>query len=233
MRKFEALLAILLIAAGVAGIRSSAQDSVRGEWKARFESRAEGRSFYLELPTSSWNHSHSWGSTHEIGEFQGLDAKLASAEDSPTHFELRRDAGNFVFDGTFRHGEGSGEFRFTPNQEYVQEMKGLGYAGLSLDQLFAFAAHDVTRQFVKEMGELGYRNLPPDQLIALRIHGATPEFVRAMKGLLPGAPSVDQLVAMRIHGVSPEFVKEMHEGFKNEPFESFGMLADDRDPELG
>src|SRR5437899_5288697 len=97
MRKFEALLAILLIAAGVAGIRSSAQDSVRGEWKARFESRAEGRSFYLELRTSSWNHSHSWGSTHEIGEFQGLDAKLASAEDSPTHFELRRDAGNFVF----------------------------------------------------------------------------------------------------------------------------------------
>lgn len=209
MRKFETLLAILLILVGVANIRCSAQDSIKGEWQAKFESPAEGRAFYLQLRTAGWNHEHTWGSTHEAGEFSGLDLGLATAEDSPAHFELRRDAGTFTFDGRFHRGEGFGEFRFTPNPEYVQEMKALGYSSLSLDQLFAFAVHDVTRPFVKAMGELGYRNLSADQLIALRIHGATPEFARAMKGLLPSTPSVDQLVAMRIHGVSLDFANEM------------------------
>jgi hypothetical protein len=213
MRKFTMWLAAAILMTGILTTRvsrSAADDTIHGDWSAKFVSHCDTACIDLEVERSSWGHHNTWGNTHKLSDFVGLEAGLATAKDSPVHFELRRDAGIMNFDGRFRNGEGSGKFSFAASAEYVQGMKSLGYSGLDQEQLFAFAIHDVSRQFVKDMNDLGYRNLSTDELMAFRIHGVSPEFTRAMLELLPEKPSPDNLVAMRIHGVSPEFTKEIN-----------------------
>src|SRR5687768_18221326 len=41
-------------------------------------------------------------------------------------FEMRREAGTSVFEGTFRKGKGAGQFTFTANRGYVDAVRALG-----------------------------------------------------------------------------------------------------------
>jgi len=159
-RKLTTLFTAAILIAAALTVHARPQDSLSGEWEARFETEGSGRTFYLETRTSEWKHDHTWGNSHKPGEFYGLDPKLATA-DGPARFELRREAGTLAFDGAFRSGKGSGTLRFTPSPEFVQNMKGLRYSNLPIDQLLAFATQDVTTQFVKDLNNLGYRNVPP------------------------------------------------------------------------
>src|SRR5580704_9023686 len=214
MHKFILWLAAALLMTAVLTARmprTAADDSIHGDWSARFNEGSACGCFNLEVErSSSWGHHNSWGNTHKISDFVGLDANIATAKDTPVHFELRRDAGIMSFDGRFRDGYGSGKFSFASSADYVSGTKQLGYSGLDQEQLFAFAIQDVSRQFVKDMADAGYKNLGTDDLMAFRIHGVSPEFARAMIELLPEKPDPDNLVAMRIHGVSPEFTKEIN-----------------------
>jgi hypothetical protein len=213
MHKFTLWLAAAILMTGVLTARvsrSAADGPIQGDWSAKFMSGGETACIDLEVERSSWGHRNTWGNTHKISDFVGLDANLATAKDTAVHFELRRDAGIMNFGGRFHDGEGRGKFSFAASAEYVQGMKALGYSDLSQEQIFAFAIHDVSRQFVKDMNDAGYRNLSTDELMAFRIHGVSPEFARAMIELLPEKPSPDNLIAMRIHGVSPEFTKEIN-----------------------
>ncbi|HYL62211.1 MAG TPA: hypothetical protein VE077_06275, partial [Candidatus Methylomirabilis sp.] len=220
MRKFMMGLGVALLMAAVLTmrpLRSRADDTIQGDWSARFTTTSEGPCVQLELERSSWGHHSRWGDSHKLADFTGLDASLATATSSPAHFEMRRDAGTISFDGRFNGGEGRGKFTFAASAEYVQGMKALGYSGLSNEQLFAFTMHDVSRQLVKDMADAGYKPRDTDQLVAFRIHGVSPEFARAMQQLLPEKPSADDLVAFRIHGVSPEFTRAMIEVLPEKP----------------
>lgn len=131
MRQFTTFLTAIVLIAGAVTVHSWAQESLGGEWRAKFDRGArEAGTMYLELRTSSGKHTRNWGNTQKAGDFAGLDAGLAS-KDGTARFELRREAGTLAFAGSFRGGEGKGDFQFTPNAEFVQSMKGLGYSGLS------------------------------------------------------------------------------------------------------
>src|SRR5580704_16696338 len=128
MHKFTLWLAaaILMTAALTARMpRTAADDSIHGDWSAKFNEGSTCGCFNLEVERSSWGHHNTWGNTHKISDFVGLDANFATAKDSPVHFEMRRDAGIMNFDGRFHNGEGKGKFSFAANSEYVQGMKSL------------------------------------------------------------------------------------------------------------
>src|SRR5256885_8743026 len=162
-KKRTVLLTSLALFAATLPLAAHPQDSVTGDWHARFESESgKTATFYLEMRTSDWKHNHTWGDTHKPTEFASLDPKLA-ATGGPAHFELRREAGTLSFEGNFHSGTGSGSFRFSASPDFVQSMKALGYSGLSIDQLLACATQDVTTQFVKELNNLGYHTVPADQ----------------------------------------------------------------------
>ena len=130
--------------------------------------------------------------------------------DGPVHFTLQRDAGTFDFDGRMRNGRGSGEFRFVRSEDFVTGMARLGYTPLSMDDIWRFAVHDVSREYVTSYRDAGYHP-NRDELIKTRIHGATPAFAQEVKRQGLGQASIDDLVKMRIHGVSPKFIKEMRD----------------------
>lgn len=150
-----------------------------------------------------------------LKEFKGLEQARNSA--SSMQFELPREAGTFIFTGRFDDDEGHGDFKFTINSTFINDMKALGYTKLAIDQVFTLAMNDVGISFIKEMEALGYKKLAIDKLAEMAIHGVTPLFVREMAELGYKNLAIDQLVQLRIHGVDADYVKEMNEAIGKSP----------------
>jgi hypothetical protein len=167
----------------------------------------------LRSERSRWNMSFS--EDIRLKEFKGLEQARSGA--SSMQFELPREAGTFIFTGRFDDDEGYGDFKFTINSAFVNDMKALGYTKLAIDQIFMLAMHDVGTSFIKEMEALGYKKLAIDKLVQMAIHGVTPLFVKEMAELGYKNLSIDQLVQLRIHGVDADYVKEMNEAIGKPP----------------
>ncbi len=94
--------------------------------------------------------------------------------------------------------------------EFIRELKALGYAGLSADDLVSMRIHEATPEFVRELKALGYSGLPADDLVSMRIHDVTPEYIRELQALGYRSTSPRTIwSACSIHGVSIDFVKKM------------------------
>ena len=88
---------------------------------------------------------------------------------TPAQFEMRREAGNIQYEGTFRNGKGAGQFTFTGNRNYIDAIRALGvkfdldhkHKGSDDDDLFTLALHDVSTAFIKSMQAEGF--IPKEQ----------------------------------------------------------------------
>src|SRR5713101_3040715 len=143
-----------------------------------------------------------------LSSFRGLSREQAFAR-ATVRFELVRDAGSIVFDGTFQGGRGRGTLALTPSAAFLSDMAAHGYSGLSPERLLFMTLIDLCRGYVREIEGLGYRRLSIEQLIQLRGHGVTPDFIRELRTLGYDRLSVERLVRMRDHGVTPDFIREL------------------------
>ena len=194
---------------------AAAQETIEGRWRGeiRWNQMCLSLKSSLHSERGRWNMSFS--EDIRLKEFKGLDQ--ARSGSSPMQFELPREAGTFIFAGRFDDDEGHGDFKFTINPAFANDMKALGYTKLDIEQAFTLAMHDVGTSFLKEMEALGYKKLAIDKLVEIAIHGVTPLFVKEMAELGYKNLSIDQLVQLRIHGVDADYVKEMNEALGKSP----------------
>jgi hypothetical protein len=189
--------------------------ATEGAWTASTDEKRPDR-FYINITRG---RHHNMGTTMKISEFTGLTrAQIDAATMTPVRFEMRREAGNSVFEGTFRNGKGAGQFVFTPNAAYINTLRSMGIDMTrekkknrdwdEEEELFALAMHDVSTAFIKSMIAEGYRVSLEDYL-TMRIFDITPEYIREMRGLGFKNITHDELVASRIHKVTPEYVRQM------------------------
>src|SRR5271169_833092 len=140
----------------------SNSEAIHGQWTLELQSDNQVQ-FSIHR---SWlgHNEYSSSSDFTLESFRGLS--LPQIEQGGTaKFEMVRDAGSLACEGTVRNGEGGGTFTFSSNPEYVSAMSALGYGGLDSERLFELAVHDVSRAYIQELDGLGYHHLPLDQLV--------------------------------------------------------------------
>jgi hypothetical protein len=177
-----------------------ASEVTSGQWTMQRSDRPGMVQFTMR--SSAKSHRFSTSSDWPTSSFTGLDL----AQD--TQFALTRDAGTIEFEGALRNSAGGGTFQFSPDPNYAQQMKSLGFDGVK-DKQIHFAMHDVSLNFAREMKSANLRNLDTDKLLAFRIHGVTRKFIDELKAAGQDERDSDHLIAFRIHGVTPEMVQRV------------------------
>jgi hypothetical protein len=196
---------------------------------------AEAGKMHLKLNDRA---DSSYSSTIAIARLEGLTPAALSGAGGVTQFSIRRDAGTFTFEGTFRSGIGAGTYVFTPNstfpgefakrgmakptapEQYLLARADIGYAFLDelatqryttpdLPGLVRSAEHGVSLDYVREMGALGYHLGQLEALVVQRDHGVSPSFIRELAA--QGLPRLapGDLIRARDHGISPQYISEL------------------------
>lgn len=209
MKKIITLASLLLFA--VAGTAIAELD---GAWTATSKDVERGR-IHMNLVRG---HSHHHGNTMNVADFTGLsDTQIHATTMTPVQFHLAREAGTVRFEGTFRNGNGAGQFTFQGNPGYANAVRNLGVKfdlkehrenNTEEEDLFTLALLDVSTAYIKSMQDIGYRVSLKDYL-SMRIFKVTPEYVREMASLGFANLDADDLVATRIHKVTPDYIRKM------------------------
>lgn len=202
MMKRIATALTLLLAANVI------EAQLHGAWTANRDERTTDR-IYVSM---SHRRGMNMGTTMNIRDFSGLAGNAITASTAtPVRFELRREAGTVVFDGSFRNGDGAGQFDFTPNRAYFATIRSLGIRTDDEDdeELFSLAVHDVSTAYIREMHAQGVKAQDLEDYVGMRIHRVTPEFIRELRDLGFDKLDHEELVGARIHGVTPDYIRQM------------------------
>jgi len=209
-RSFAAISVLSLTTVWFALAQTNAPSTgpITGQWTIGKSDSPDKVRF--SITRTSPNHNMNSSSDAPVSQFRGITpAQLGSAA-GVARFELVRDAGTFQFEGYLQNGGGGGNFVFTPNPNFGNELRSFGFkAELTNDKIFTMAVHDVSATYIRDMNSLGIRPDSEDKLVTMRIHGVSPEFVRSFKDLGYNELSADKLVTMRIHGVSADFAKSL------------------------
>ena len=151
-----------------------------------------------------------------LSQFSGLtEAQVRAETQTPVQFTMNREAGTMALEGTFKGGYGGGQFTFTPNRRYLDDIRALGVDTSDFtddrdidDHLMAAAIQDISTSYVKSMQAIGYR-VGLDKYLEMRIFNVTPQLVDELRALGFAKIDADDLVASQIHGVTPNYIREM------------------------
>lgn len=182
---------------------------MHGDWNAELSKDHPGK-LYVSVEI---RRSDQHGSVYEFSDFTDLTLAEAGSKSSiPVRFELRREPGRFVFEGTFRDGKGLGEFVFFPSADYPRRLGALGVRfepthGDRDHELLELALFDVSTGFIRSMQAVGYDE-PLDKYIAFRIFQVDPPYVRDMRAVGFDHLSADKLIETRIHGATPGYIRQ-------------------------
>jgi hypothetical protein len=206
----------LTLAVCLLALTTSAFAEIDGAWTAASDEKHPDR-MYINITRG---RNHNMGTTMRLSDFTSLTrAQMDATTMTPVRFEMRREAGNSVFEGTFRKGKGAGQFTFTANRAYIDAVRALGVPFDLSDkrhrrdqseeeELFTLALHDVSTSFIKSMQAIGYKT-SLEKYLEMRIFDITPEYVREMRALGFTNLDTDELVATKIHRVTPDYVRKM------------------------
>jgi len=204
--KNYAVISVLGLSAWFAAAQTNAP--ITGQWTISSSGSPDKVRFGIQR--TSPNHNMNSSSDAPLSQFRGITRGLVDSGGTVVRFDLVRDAGTFHMEGYLQNGGGGGNFIFTPNPNYANELRSFGFVSdLTDEKVFAMAVHDVSGAYIRDMNSLGVRPDSEDKLIAMRIHGVTPEYVRGFKDLGYSELSADKLVTMRIHGVSTDFARAL------------------------
>ena len=200
-------LFVVAIASALTTVAAYAAD-VHGAWTATSDSPDR---VHLTMATGKWMN---FGESFDLSDLGLSSSTVQSTTSAPVTLRLQRDAGTLVLEGTFKNGDGAGQFTFTPNTAFFDQLRALDVP-IDLqgdrpegDQLFTLALMNVTIDYVKQM-----RAIFPDatlrELRKLRGVDVTPEYVRSMRAAGVEVSDAHDAARLRAVDVTPQFVDEL------------------------
>lgn len=225
-----------------------------GTWQITVRSPV---SIDLELSYRSDASSSSMGEDpfpFEEKKFSGLTMAQMKSEKGDAHFRIVRDAGDFVCNGYFADGMGSGVFEYVPSVSYaaalesrglgrpdeheqfrlmfadvslamIDQLRSAGVAGLSVKTLVTMADHGVDSRYVASLAAAGVKGRSVDELVQLRDHDVDGDYVAGL-ARYGYHPSIADLVRLRDHDVTVDFVARLKSHGYNPSVEDLIRLRD-------
>lgn len=194
----------------------SAFAELRGSWTASIDDNKPGR-VHMNL---SRRQNHNFGNTMNVADFTGLsDAVMRSGVQTPVNFQLKREAGTISFDGTFRSGDGAGQWTFVASDGFADRVRAMGIEfdlhkhgrlreNTEEEELFSLAVLDVSTAFIRSMQAEGYK-VTLDKYLEMRIFNVNPDYIGEMRSLGYKDITARELINSRIHGVTPDYIRKM------------------------
>ena len=220
-------LAIIIIVIGNYVI--VAQTAVTGDWTAHLDDERPEKIHLSFERSSKPGHRNNHGSSFAFADLQGLTRD--QAQNGRVSFRLVREAGTIECEGSFTNGKGSGTYRFTGNQAFVEGMRSRGFdlaAGGDRygsdtrleDRLFTATVLNLTTAFADGLKSMNFGPLDVDDLFKAVIFKITPQFMAEMKATGFPSLSMEDLVKARIFKIDADYVRQVHDmGFDKENFE--------------
>jgi hypothetical protein len=210
-----------------------AQTAISGEWKAdthagKTRSVEDAGKLNISFSIKTERGRNQNGKSFAYDELQGL--RPEQTEGGKVSFRLAREAGIIDCEGTFNAGKGSGTFRFTPANGYVEAMRSRGFDfekfnskgnGTVEERLFAATMIDVTTRLADDLLSANFGQLDVDDLFKAAIFKIDSRFMSEMKAT--GFPnlSMEDLVKSRIFKIDADYVRQINDmGLAEKDFES-------------
>jgi len=205
-----------------------AQNVVMGDWRAEYKIEKADK-IHLNFSRKSENGRNQMGSNYDLKDLQGLSVNQINSSGENVRFTIQREAGNIECEGKFTNGKGAGTFRFTPNPQFISDMKSRGFdfeksskdESNIQDRMFAAAMLNVTTALADDLLSANFGKLDTGDLFKAAIFKIDGKFAREMKDSGFQNMTFDDLVKARIFKIDAEFVRQVSQmGFQNEPFET-------------
>lgn len=204
-----------------------AQSVTTGQWMAETKNEKSGKIYLSFERKTERGGKNQHGSSFAYEDLQGLTQN--DAQNGKVSFGLVREAGTIECEGTFVNGRGSGTFRFTGNQSYVDAMRSRGFDFAKSakhgsqdleDRLFTAATLNLTTAFADDLKSANFGDLEVSDLFKAAIFKIDGKFMAEMKAA--GFPDLgmEDLVKARIFKIDADYVRQVREmGFDKEKFE--------------
>jgi hypothetical protein len=161
--------------------------------------------------TGTWEESR----TVSIASL-GLTSGDLAGSSANRQFTIRRDAGDFVCQGSFANGHGGGTFTFAPSAGFRNELVRRGVGAPDTKQQFEFAMGDFKLATLDELARDRYATPAVSGLLSMQNHGVSLEFVRSMHAAGYNVGTIANLDRLADHGVSRKYVDALvAAGLKN------------------
>lgn len=205
MKRILAMVTMLTISA------TALSAQIHGAWTLTQNDKDPAK-FYLNMTRGGWSHN---GNTVRLSSFQGLTAaQVGSQTQVPVQFRIASDPGVITFDGTFRKGDGAGQFEFAANPNFFTQVRNLGVKvnrreGRSEeDELYWMAMADLSLSYVREMHAI-YPDADLRELLKLRAVDVTPQWLSEMRAAGVNPKDSHEAKKLAAVGVNAQFIREM------------------------
>ncbi len=215
-----------------------------GNWFATIKKDKIDFQFKNDDDKSSYN-----GNSFLLSEFGNLP------RDKRGTFTLTREAGVMEFTGKFDGDKGMGEYKFTPNksysdnmnkegvelkedgdvmvfflinvkQSYVQMLKQQGYTDLDKDKVIPLAALDVSETYITSIKQAGFTDIGLDNLIPLKALGVDKAYIEEIRKAGYDNVTPDKIITLKAQGIDGKYIADFRSSVKSKNDEEKNELPE-------
>lgn len=162
---------------------------------------------YLDMRYSDGLGHHESESGHDINTSDYGISNIGSVNGHVT-FKNHRDAGDFVFDGWLKDGDGGGTYVFTPNDGFFGELTRRGYDVSDIGRKMTFANLDITMAYVNSIEAAGY-HVDANKLVTFKALKIDQQYLQDMKSAGISDLSENQIVSLKALKVDLAYIRDL------------------------
>jgi beta-lactamase regulating signal transducer with metallopeptidase domain len=186
--------------------RGSMSDRTSGSWFATIKNDKVRMEFKSNDDNENWNSN----SDFLLSEFSGIP------RDKAGEFTLTREAGTILFKGKFEGDKGFGDYKFTANADFMDNLKKEGITDIQEEDPFVFFMINLKKDYVKMLHANGYKDLTKNELIPLAALKVDEPFIQMWKQNGFGDISSNDLVATKALGIDKAYITDIKKaGYDN------------------